>query len=161
MAAAVSAPLELVNELVRVPSGESRSVQVVLKQQPAMVSAEYEVAGGGPEVRLVLLRRGDLERPGNGLPESVLAATAPATAGRLAYAAPLRGVLTVVLDNPTGSQAAAVHLHVFLDFAKANPGPQVSRLSTQRQVTVIALSFVVFFAIVTYTARRLLRGIRQ
>lgn len=161
VAAAVSAPLELVNELVRIPAGESRSVQVILKQRPAMVSVEYEVAGGGPEVRLALLRRGDLARPRNGLPERVLAATAPATSGRLAYAAPLRGVFAVVLDNPTSSRAAAVRLHVFLNFARANPGPQITRLSPERQFTVIALSFIVFVAIVTYSARRLLRGIRR
>jgi hypothetical protein len=160
-AAAVSAPLELVNELVRIPAGESRSVQVILKQRPAMVSVEYDVVGGGPEVRLALLRRGDLERPRNGLPESVLAATAPATTASLAYAAPLRGVFAVVLDNPTGSQAAAVHLHVFLNFARANQGPQITRLSPERQFTVIALSFLVFIAIVTYSARRLLRSIRR
>jgi hypothetical protein len=49
---------------------------------------------------------------------------------------------------------------VVLDFG-ARPGPQVTRLSPQRQFTVILISFAVFFGIVTYSARRLLRGIRR
>ena len=40
-------------------------------------------------------------------------------------------------------------------------GPLVIRLPRERQLTVIVVSFAVFFGIVTYSARRLLRGMRR
>jgi hypothetical protein len=52
-----------------------------------------------------------------------------------------------------------VHIRVWLDFARR--GPVVTQLSPERQLTVIAISFLVFFGIVTYSARRLLRTMRR
>jgi hypothetical protein len=37
----------------------------------------------------------------------------------------------------------------------------VIRLSPARQLTIIVITFAVFFAIVSYSARRLLHGIRR
>jgi len=37
----------------------------------------------------------------------------------------------------------------------------MTRLSPRRQLVVILLSFATFFGIVTWSARRLLRGIRR
>jgi hypothetical protein len=73
---------------------------------------------------------------------------------------PERGVYVVLLDNRASSRPAAAQLLVSLDFA-ARLGPPVTRLSPPRQITVIAISFAVFFAIATFSARRLLRGMRQ
>jgi hypothetical protein len=159
LAAAVSTRVELINEVVQVPAGDWRFVQVSLNQRPAFVSADYQVEGG-PEVRLALLPREDLEGLRKDLPDSVLAVTAPAMAGRLRYPVSLRGSYAILIDNRDGSSAAMVRTRAFLDFG-ARPGPNVTRLSPRRQLTVVAVSFAVFFAIVTYSARRLLQGIRR
>ena len=72
----------------------------------------------------------------------------------------MRGQYAVVIDNRLGGLEAAAHLRVSLDFG-GRPGPEVTRLSPGRQLTVIAITFAVFFAIVSYSARRLLQGIRR
>jgi hypothetical protein len=159
-AAAGSTHVELVDEIVQVPAGGRQDVPVVLKQRPARVAAEYQVEAGGPEVRLALVPREGLERPGGKPPEGVLAVTSSAPSGRLRYRAPLRGEYALLVENRDYSRAAAVHLRVSLDFA-ADAEPGVTRLTPQRQLAVIAISFAVFFAIVTYSARRLLEGMRR
>jgi hypothetical protein len=160
LAAAISTHTELINEVVRVPAGDWRYVEVALKQRPAFVSADYQVERGSPEVRLALMRREDLDRLRNDLPEGALTVTATAAFGRLRYRVPLRGVYAILIDNRAGSRPAAVRLRAALDFGPI-PGPEITLLSPGRQFAVIAISFAVFFAIVTYSARRLLRGIRH
>jgi hypothetical protein len=38
--------------------------------------------------------------------------------------------------------------------------PRVTQLSPERQFTVIAISFLAFFSVVTYSARKLLKAAR-
>jgi hypothetical protein len=64
-----------------------------------------------------------------------------------------------VVDN-RDARPAAVHLRISLEFG-ASPGPAVTRLSSRRQLTVILISFAVFFGIVTFSARRLWRAIKS
>jgi hypothetical protein len=160
LAAAASTHVQLIDETVRVPAGDWRYVEVALKQRTAFVSADYQVKSGSPNIRLALLHRDDLERMRTELPEGALAVTQQAPSGRIRYRVPERGVYVVLIDNRASSRPAATQLLVSLDFGP-RPGPPVTRLSPQRQITVIAISFGVFFAIATYSARRLLRGMRQ
>jgi hypothetical protein len=158
--AAASTHVQLIDEVVRVPAGDWRYVEVALKQRTAFISAVYQVKTGSPDIRLALLHRDDLERMRSGLPDGTLAITQQAPSGGIRYRVPERGVYVVLIDNRASSREAAAQLLVSLDFGP-RPGPTVTRLSPQRQITVIALSFVVFFAVATYSARRLLRGMRQ
>jgi hypothetical protein len=160
LAAAASTHVQLIDDVVRVPAGDWRYVEVALKQRTAFVSADYQVESHSPAIRLALLRRDDLERMRNQMPEGALAVTGQAPSGHIRYRVPERGVYVVLVDNRASSQPAAVQLLVALDFG-VRPGPPVTRLSPQRQITVIVISFAVFFAIATYSARRLLRGIRR
>lgn len=153
LAAAVSTRVELMDERVTVPASDWRFAEVALKQRPALVSAEYAVDSGDPPVRLAIVPRADLEGTWR-----ELAATTPGPYGRLTYRVPVRGVYAVLIDNREGTRSSIVRLHVSLDFA-SHPGPEVTRLSPRRQFTVISISFIVFFAIIGYSARRLLRGI--
>jgi hypothetical protein len=54
-----------------------------------------------------------------------------------------------------------VRLRVSLDFSPRRLGPEVTRLSPERQLAVIVISFAVFFGIVAYSGRKLLRAIRR
>lgn len=165
LAAAASTHVQLIDEVVRVPAGDWRYVEVALKQRTAFVSADYQVKSGSPDIRLALLHRGDLERMQTGLPpvqlpDDALAVTRQAASGRIRYRVPERGVYVVLIDNRASARPAAAQLLVSLDFGP-RPGPPVTRLSPQRQMAVIAISFAVFFAIATSSARRLLRGMRR
>jgi hypothetical protein len=158
--ATASTHVQLIDEVVRVPAGNWRYVEVALKQRTGFISADYQVKTGSPQIRLALLRRDDLEGIGTGLPDGALAVTQQAPSGGIRYRVPERGVYVVLIDNRASARAAAAQLLISLDFGP-RPGPPVTRLSPQRQVMVIAISFAVFFAIATYSARRLLRGMRQ
>ena len=57
------------------------------------------------------------------------------------------------------SKSSDVHLFISLDFADVQ-GSGNTQLDPRRQVTVILLSFAFFFAVVTYSARKLLQGVR-
>jgi hypothetical protein len=158
---AAATRLELVDEVLRIPAGDWRYVELGLKQQAAFVAADFEVQSGSQPVKLELMRHEDLDRLRADRPNGVIAATALAASGRLLYRVRVPGDYVVVIDNRDGDgQVAVARLRVVLDFG-ARPGPQVTRLSPQRQFTVILISFAVFFGIVTYSARRLLRSIRR
>jgi hypothetical protein len=158
---AAATRLELVDEVLRIPAGDWRYVELGLKQQAAFVAADFEVQSGSQPVKIELMRHEDLDRLRSDRPNGVIAATALAASGRLLYRVRVPGDYVVVIDNRNANGREAIaRLRVVLDFG-ARPGPQVTRLSPQRQFTVILISFAVFFGIVTYSARRLLRGIRR
>ncbi len=156
---AASTNVDLVDEVYRIPASEWRYVEVDLNQKAAMVRAHFQVQSPSAKVRLALMRREDLERLREGLPHGVIDETDAAASGSLAPAVHGPGHYVVVVDNRS-DRPTEVRLRVSLDFS-GRFGPEVTRLSPRRQLTVILISFAVFFGIVTLSARRLLRGIRR
>ena len=156
---AASTSVDLVDEIYQIPASEWRYIEVNLKQRPALIQARYEMQSPSGLVRLALMRREDLDRLRAGLPHGVIDETAAGSSGSLVPHVRGPGDYVLVVDNPTDA-AARVHLHVSLDF-NVHRGPEVERLSSRRQLTVILISFAVFFGIVTWSARRLLRGIQR
>ncbi|MBZ5581871.1 MAG: hypothetical protein LAQ30_06635 [Acidobacteriia bacterium] len=150
--------VDLVDDVYQVPANEWRYVDVALRQRTAVVEAAYQAERQPADVRVALLRREDLERLRNEKPHGVLAATDPGASGRLRHPISQPGEYAIVVDN-TGDAPAAVHLRVWLDFGEQR-GPAVTHLSPRRQLVVILISFAVFFGIVTWSARRLLRTMR-
>jgi hypothetical protein len=151
--------VEVVDEVFQIPANEWKYVEVSLNQKPAAVHARYEVESGPHKVRLALMRREDLERLRAGMPHGVIEETEPAASGGFRPSVRGPGDYVVVVDNPADA-AAAVHLRIWLDFG-VKPGREVTQISAQRQLVVILLSFATFFGIVTWSARRLLRGIKR
>ena len=156
---AASTTVDVVDEVYQIPANEWRYVELGLNQRPALVHARYEVESGSEKVRLALMRREDLERLRAGLPHGVIEETERAGSGSFPPHVRGPGDYVVVVDNPSGA-AAAVHLRIWLDFG-VRPGREVTQLSPRRQLVVILLSFATFFGIVTWSARRLLRGIKR
>ena len=150
--------VEMVDEVYRIPPDDWRYIELGLKQRAAAVTARFQSAGGAPAVRLSLLRRDDLERFREGRPHGSIETTAEASAGMLNTDLPAPGDYVLVIANGS-RETASVHLTVWLDFTRQSP--PISQLSPQRQMIVVLLSFAVFFAIVTFSARRLLRGLRR
>jgi len=156
---AASTGVDLVDEVYQIPANEWRYVELGLNQKPALVSAGYSVESGSREVRLALMRREDLDRLREGAPQSVIDVTARAASGALKPHVRGPGDFVVVVDN-RGDAPAKVHLRVHLDFS-VGQGSEVTQLSPRRQLAVILISFALFFGIVGWSARRLLRGIRR
>lgn len=157
---AASTGSELADEVCQIPAGDYRYVEVELHRNPARVSASYEVQAGAGRVRLALMRREDLERFRDELPHGLIAVTDLGRAGQLTDPYHRRGDYVVVVDNREGSGPATVHLRVWLDFG-AGRGPGVTLLSSQRRLAVVAISFGVFFAMVTYSGGRLWRAVQR
>ncbi|HWB85258.1 MAG TPA: hypothetical protein VG675_14035 [Bryobacteraceae bacterium] len=160
LANAAPARINLVDEVYRIPPDEWRYVEVGLNQRPALVAADYEVQSGPKHVRLILMRREDMELLRAGEPHGMLAATAEGPSGKLRFHVRTPGNFALVVDNRGSSQPARVFLRVSLDFS-GRRSAEATFLSRRRQFTVILLSFLVFFAIVIYSARRLLRAIKH
>jgi hypothetical protein len=152
--------LDVVDETYRIPANEWRYVEVGLRQRPALLSAELEWQAGSREVRAALLRHADLNRLRNDHPYGVLASTPPGASGQFHYFIQEPGEYAVVLDNRESDAPAVIHLRVSLDFA-GPPANNGGSLSPRRRLTVILVSFAVFFGIVTWSARRLLQSVRR
>ena len=158
---ALTTHVDLVDDVYKIPAGQWRYVELGLRQRPALVTADFQVRSGSQQVHLALMRREDLQRLREGRPSGALAATGVAGSGNLRYQVREAGDYVLLIDNREGrARPAEAHLHVALDFGPAR-SPGVTRLSVPRQITVIALSFAVFFAIAGFSARRLLRGINR
>jgi hypothetical protein len=159
---AASTSVELVDEVYKIPPAEWKYVEVNLRQNPALVAASFKVESGdesgSDKVRLALMTRADLEHLREDLPHGLLAVTAAGTSGALNFRVREPGDYVLVVDNRASkAKPAAVHLRIALDFARPS-GPDVTRLTPQRQLTVIVLACAFFFGVVTYSARKLLRS---
>jgi hypothetical protein len=158
---AASTSVDLVDEVYHIPAAEWKYVEINLRQQPAVVSASYDVPGGAANVRLALMTRADLEHFRNDLAHGILALTPIASSGTLNFRVREPSDYVLVVDNRADrDHAAAVHLRVALDFGQAVT-PLITTISPRRQITVIALSFIFFFGVVTYSARKLMKLSRR
>ena len=151
--------VELVDEVYQIPANQWRYVDFTLKQQPALVSATFQVLTGSPQARIALMRGQDLERLRDGQPHGVLAVTPLASSGHLDYYVHWPDDYAIVVDNHA-AQPAAVHLRISLEFG-SSPGPAMTRLSPRRQFVVVLLGFAVFFGLVSYSARRLWGAVKR
>jgi hypothetical protein len=158
---AASTSVELVDEVYRIPAAEWKYVEINLRQQPALVSASFDVPGPPARVRLALMTRADLQHFRSSLAHGVLALTDEGNAGRLSFRVRDPADYVLVVDNRDDpAHQAAVHLRVALDFGQP-AAPVITTVTPRRQLTVIALSFVFFFGVVTYSARKLMKLARR
>lgn len=147
--------VHLVDEPFEIPAHDWRfDADLGLHQRTASLISDFQVESGGP-VRILLMTREDVEHMSAGRPHTTLMSAGPATSGHMLYEVPEPGDYVLVVDNRANGQPARVHLSVWLDF------PLVTGISPQRQLTVILLSFAFFFGVVTWSARKLWKGMRQ
>jgi len=153
---AASTRVELLDETPTIRRGDWNWYPVSLRQSTATVIASFDVAAGSPRVRLALMTHDEMERRHARDSFDELAATPAGPRGSFHFRVPRPGDYGIIVDNSQGSEDATVRVKVLLDFA----GPQVTQVSPQRQLTVVALSFAFFLTVVTYSARKILRAIR-
>lgn len=154
--------VELVDQVFEIPAAEWRYVdQIVVRQMPVTVDCNFELVGRGQGVRIALLSHGDLNRLRQERPHGFIAATPRMPRGSMRYQVRVPGEYAIVVDNREGEASPVrVHLRLALDFS-GQAEPQVRYLSRPRQLAVILISFAVFFGIVIWSARRLLRAIKR
>ena len=152
---AASNRVELVNEDYQIAPADWQWVPIGINQRPASLGANFQVESGSGQVRLLLMRREDIED----MPHGSLAETPAARSGSLGQYLHELGAYALVVENADPRSPAHVHLNVWLDFS--HHGPPVETLPPERQLSVVAVSFVVFFGIVAWSARRLLRLLRK
>jgi hypothetical protein len=145
---------DLVDQVYQIPASDWRYVELDLKQKPAIVHAHYSVESGPKHVRLALMRREEMERLRSGQRPDTIEETESAASGHFLPRPRGPGDFVVVVINEADAPSS-VRLRIWLDFAVA------TQLSARRQLVVILLSFGTFFGIVTWSARRLLRGIKR
>jgi hypothetical protein len=156
---AAATRVEVADAVYTIPAAEWRYVPVEVSQTPAVVNCDFQVLTAGGEVRAALLSRADRERLRADQPHGFLTATPLETSGRLHYRLLQGGEYAIVVVNRAARAAVRVHLRVSLDSA-GRPAQGVGRLSPQRQLAVILISFAVFFGIVTWSAAKLLKAIK-
>lgn len=152
---AASRPIILTDDVYQLPADGWRWVRFDLHRQPANVECRFETLGDG-EARAELVSRAELELIRQHRIHDTLAFTDPAHKDSFSQYIQEPGEYAVVVENP-GKGPVAVRLTVAMSF-----GQPVSRyLPRSRRLTVILVSFALFFAIVTFSARALLRAMKK
>jgi hypothetical protein len=145
--------VEVTDEVYQLPPNDWRWVEISLKQRPAVVTAQYHAISGTPAIRAALVPRDDLRRLHSSQGLDDYDPTNAAPTGQLRRHTRERGDYAVVIEN-LSAMPATVRVRIALDF------PTATTISARRQLTVVAISFAVFFAIVGFSARRLLRALK-
>jgi hypothetical protein len=152
---AAASSVEVVEQTYQIPANGWSYFPLELRPRSALVKADFTVEAG-PPVQLLLMEQADLERLNSGETHGMVQSTAVGTAGHLEVSVVKPGDYGLVVENRSGrAETSKVRLRVSSDFADA------ATLSPQRQLTVVAISFAVFFGIVTYSARRLWQAVKR
>jgi hypothetical protein len=138
------------NEWRYLDSQEWRYPTPGMKDSPAIIRAAYTVESG-PPVRMLLVDRGTLDSLKRGESRNAMHGAA-ATSGRLQQRIGAPGDYVIVLDNHGSTDTAIVHMHVTLD------SWDTTQLSPERKLAVLAISFAVFFGLVSFSAVKLWRA---
>jgi len=149
------------SQVIEVPAHDWGQFEIALLQRPAFVDANFAVVSGSPTMRMALLDRADFERLRNGDPHGMLAATGAGAIGALHYHVRRPGRYVIVLDNRASvDRPTKVRVSVWVDFSPPG-GPDVSEISPERRLIVVLISCTVFFSVVTFSLRRILRAVKR
>ena len=150
---AASPSVELFDDVIRIKALEWREADIDLRQRPGLLSVRFDTASDPQQVKIALIRREDLALLWKRQPHDVLAELAPASSGQLDFRVPSAGEYSVIVRN-LSEDPARVHLRIRVHY------PRVTTLSPERRLTVVAISVAFFLGVVTFSTRKLLRGIR-
>jgi hypothetical protein len=143
--------VDLVDQTFEIPANDWRYLARPLTQEPAMADCIFQSDRPDAQVRLALLSAADLNLWRVAREHDEIASTPVGPRGTLRLS--IHDADTYVAIENRSPRPARVRLRVFLE------QPQVRYLSRGRQLTVILISFGVFFAIVSLSARKLLKAI--
>jgi len=142
----------------RIGPGEYRWIPVTVKQTPTEVDCRFTVLEGGPSVHLELLPMREFRLFSRGREHETLAVSPDSKSGAFRRILDERGQYAVLVVNAPNAAPAVVSLEVGTNI---DPVPSaISReLTPARRLTVILISFAIFFTTVSWSAVRLLRAV--
>ncbi len=151
----------LIDELVRVPRGEWRTVSFSLRQRPAILECEFAVEAGRSDVRVLLMSEEEFERFRDGDSHRALVETPYTRSGRFRQRIVRPGEFRVVVENRRETRGpAGVRLRVNLRFLNQLTW-QPSTLSPWRKLVVISASLLFFVGLSFWCGRRLLAAVER
>ena len=159
LAAGASNYLTLFDEIVRIPRGQWRAINVSLHQRPAQVQCRYQSVRGSAKVRAVVMSREDVTRFQQGQDYHVMALTEADRKGELRHIISRPGDYMVLIENDSRGSPSVVQLHVGLEFNRYTSFEPLT-VSPQRRGAIIGISLLVFTLIGAWSGRRLLRATR-
>jgi hypothetical protein len=149
----------LADDTYQLPPGDWRWIRFEIRhQRPATASCRFDTIGKAGSVRAELVSRRDLDLFKQRKSHGALAQTSSTRSGAINRYLEEPGEYAVIIENKDSSPAD-VHLVLSLSFAP--PRPTARTLSPTRRLTVILVSFAMFFTIVTISARALLKAMRR
>lgn len=156
---AFAIPLGAQETPFRLQPGDFRWIPFTVRQTPAAVDCHFEVLEGNPTVHVELMPMSEFRLFDGGHDYETLAVTPDGRAGEFRRMIDTSGRFAVVVVNEKRGRPVTVSLQVR---TTVNPAAsEVARmLSPERRLTVILVSFGFFFGTVTWSARRLIRGMR-
>lgn len=139
------------------PPGEFRVLDLHVPQTPLRVDAAFRVmenqaVSGSAAVRMELLPRAALRAMQQGLAHQALAVTADGSSGKFTSTIEDPGAYRIVITNRDKVTPAMIALSLSTDL---NAAVAATELSPTRRITVIAVSFLIFFAMVGYSGWKL------
>ena len=147
------------NQAVRLDAGEYRWWPIYVRQVPTQVNCHFEVLNGPQTVHAELvpqdqfhafIRRKNYEK---------LTATGAAKNGFFSQIIPTRGNYAVVIINEKNAPTAIVSLSIETNI---NPSAGLVRtLPPRRRLTVILVSFAIFFVAIGWSGWRLIQAMTR
>jgi hypothetical protein len=146
-------------QAIRLESGDYRWIPFTVKHVPTEVECRYEVLQGGASVHVELLPMSEFRAFNRGRRHESLAISPNSRSGAFRRVIEERGQYAVVVKNEKNSPPVTVSLEVRTDLNPDTPVP-ARELPPRRRLTVILISFALFFAIVAYSGIRLVRNLK-
>jgi hypothetical protein len=157
--AAASTQQQDAGQPFRLEPGDFRWIPLTVRHTPSEVDCRFEVTQGDPSIHVELLPMSEFRLFSRGREHDTMALTPNGKTGEFRRIIDVRGQYAVVVENRRGAPPATVLLRVRTNL---DPGADVARtLSPARRLTVVLISFGVFFVTVAWSGRKLIRAMRS
>jgi hypothetical protein len=139
---------------MRLEPGEYRWLPLAVKRVPIGMDCQFRVLNGGATVHMEVLAPREVRNFRKGREYSSMASAAAGRDGEIRIVIDEPGEYGVLVGNDEHAAPATVNLDVRTELNPARA------LSPQRRLTVIVISFAIFFGLATWSGWRLLRATR-
>jgi hypothetical protein len=142
----------------RLDSGEFQWVDFRVNHVPTEVDCRFRVVRGDASVHMELLSEREFDQLNKDDSHATLAVSQDGKSGQIRRLLDWRGRYIVAIVNKRGARPALVSFELRTD---VNPNAQSSarELSPERRLTVIAISFGIFFVIVAFCGWKMMRAV--
>jgi hypothetical protein len=144
-------------EPFKLEPGEFRWVPITVTRVPTAVSCRFRVVSGKPTLHMEIMAMSEFRHFNRKRDYDTLAFTPDGSEGEIRRMVDEHGEYAVVVENANGAPPALVDVEVSTDVDPSEDS-MARVLPPGRRLAVILISFAIFFALVTWSAWRLLRA---